>query len=264
MYNKMSDAYYAFLLDANYVSNDVVRSQWTIKLSTDQDLVYDRTRDYLQEVCQMAAKEEKRNGNLDRDVDWHRNFFKSMYFDNPKYTPQYIHESLHKNWFLVHKYEQFKKELLNKNNQKDDGLYYLWLTFNFSPTISVARMVSEIDLIKNHRMFDKCKLTYCYEYYTENGFHPHCHMLVELNRTGTLPGATVNQNVMKVTSRKGILAIDYKMKDATKYEKRAQPRSHYHAYLSGNKIEDKQKSVEKDKVWRNENNLEPVYVHECV
>lgn len=174
------------------------------------------------------------------------------------YTPEEIKLRVYNEW-LSHKYKYFKK---NWKPNQDEGLGYMHLTFNFKPETEAVEFVLDMARITNLAIFDDCKLTYCYEYFGSKGEHPHVHMLVELNRTGTISMSTIEQKVFQDKKVKEYMSIKYQFSWAKKYQHFCRPRSVHLAYIQGHKIPSKMSQVAQDKLWRSENNLEDIYIRE--
>lgn len=186
----------------------------------------------------------------------------SIFFTVPEFYDVNKHKLSWVYW-IDYKRDEFRKNWKPTNN---NGLAYLWLTWNFKHDTSIEKVKIEIDRITNHSIFSKCKLTYCYEFHTEKGSHPHVHMLVELKRTGTINPSDIKdklftKNLLKIHSKE---AFKYLYSWATgKYiDKRCKNKDIYLAYLSGNKKNEKENNCDNDKNWRQLNNLENLYIKE--
>lgn len=223
-------------------------AEWQLLRST--KYVYNPTYDYLSEIRDRYIREydyPKGNGIL---------VFNAVFFE--KYdSPRPDKHLTAYNFWLNYKYQDFR---INWKPKDNDGLNFLFITFNFSPKITINDVKLEIDRIINLPIFNDCKLTYCFENYTESGEHPHVHMLVELKRTGSLSFSTIKQKIFQKKSLSEIMNINIKMSWAKDYNDRTQKRAVHLAYLSGNKIEKKQEDCEKDKLWRSVNNLNDLYI----
>lgn len=173
-------------------------------------------------------------------------------------TPEEMKYRVYNEW-LSHKYKHFKN---NWKPKSDDGLGYMWLTINFAPDVTVSEAKLHAAAIFNLKVFARSKISYCYEYNTEQGSHIHIHALIELNHTGKVSFSALKDDILKAKSRQGKMNIYLKMSWAKKYADRCDNRIKYNAYLSGNKTEEKLDNIEKDKIWRKENNLEEIYIKE--
>lgn len=235
------------------------RVEWNILKETD-DYKYNPTYDYLFEggVLDRVINEYKRDSRFTEPELAARGLFTEVN-SNDKHKLAYI-------YWLDYKKDDFKKKW--KPNSVSQGLSYLWLTWNFKPDASLAEVKSQINRIVNHSIFSKCKLTYNFEYYTGSGTHPHVHMLVELQRTGNINPADIKDKIFSKELKKimSVDAFNYLYSWATgKYiEKRCKSKEIYLAYLSGNKKESKDENCDKDKEWRQLNNLENLYIKENI
>lgn len=222
------------------------------KLLKDGKYKYDECYDYATEVLPYVINMYKQWNLPNYEMAAQNALFE-------KFTPGL---SLHKrayNYWIDMKWEQFKKDWKPKDQ---DGLNFIWMTLNFHPSVSVSDMCIETVRIINLPIFAQCKISYCYEYYTEKGSHPHVHMLIELKRTGCISFGQINQKIFQKKSLREIMNLNVKMSWAKDIKDRTQKRAVHQAYLAGNKIEEKQDKCEKDKLWRIENNLEELYIKE--
>lgn len=172
------------------------------------------------------------------------------------YTSSEMKERVWKEW-LSHKYKHFKN---NWKPKTDDGLNYMWLTINFAPDVTILDAQLHAAAIFNLKILSRAKITYCYEYNTKEGQHIHIHALVELKHTGTVGFSALKDDVLKAKNRQGKMNLYLKMSWAKKYTDRCDSRAYYIAYLNGHKTEEKLECVDKDKIWRKENNLEELYI----
>lgn len=172
------------------------------------------------------------------------------------YTAEEIKKRIYGEW-LFHKKKFFKKNW--KPNQEDKGLGYMHLTFNFHPDTDINVFKLDMSRIVNLAVFDDCNLTYSYEYYGSNKCHPHCHMLVELTRTGTKSKSTIEEKVFQMKKLKEYMSIQFQFSWANKDSFKVRSRAVTLAYIQGKKTEDKIEQVEKDKLWRQLNNIEDIY-----
>lgn len=235
---------------ASYLEPTPLVAEW--RVYKEQNLKYDPCYDYYAEVYPLEIKA------FEHDHPEHKSNAEpaiQSFLSEPRPQPHYFIYTL----WLSHKYKHFKKNWKPKN---DDGLNFLHITFNFSDKITVNDVVLEMTSIVNNAVFKNCKLTWCYEYYTDHGCHPHIHMLVELNRTGTISPSTLKQKIFAKQSLKEILNINYKLSWAKEYKDRCEKRAVILAYITGNKIVTKNENSEKDKHWRKLNNLEDLYIKE--
>lgn len=264
--------------------NDILISEWNqLKLTTHK---YDPNYNYYSELLSYELAENKRSeypikdnefpGFLaDRIFNYKRptrtigNYCPSCrQYTCGKYcvedsckttlTPDEMKERVYIEW-LSHKYKNFKK---NWKPKQDDGLNYIWLTINFAPDVSVHQAQLHVASIFSLAIFNRTKITYCYEYNTKAGNHIHVHALIEMNSTGTISFSSLKDDILRAKSRQGKLNIYLKMSWARKYEDRCDNRAVYLAYLNGNKVSEKIENTEKDKLWRSENGLQELYIRE--
>lgn len=232
------------------------RVEWNILKQTDE-YKYDPTYDYLYEgnVFKRTVNQFKRDDYQDPEATVRSMFFEENTVDKHKlawvYFMDYARDDFRKNW---------------KPNQVSQGLSYLWLAWNFKPDAPMSDVKKQIERIVNHSIFSKCKLTYNFEFHTDSGTHPHVHMLVELKRTGNINPSDIKDKIFTQELKKihSVDAFTYYYSWATgKYiDKRCKSKDIYLAYLSGNKKESKNENCEKDKLWRQLNSLENLYIKE--
>lgn len=113
-------------------------------------------------------------------------------------------------------------------------------------TWSVSSGVKLIESILSFDWVDKAQAVF--ELHRENGIHPHIHFLIEsnLSKSKILEKIWACKGIKKIVLQKSF--IDYKL---------AMP---YHdKYILGDKTEDKIIYVNKDRVWRVENNIKHLY-----
>lgn len=255
--------------------NDDLNLEWLSLRETDE-YKFNPTRNYYYEALEMGLKNNKYSPDK-MDENEFKNLFQERMFHSRvhdtscncvhKYmcdkwcppTPEYIKNRIYKEW-LGYKFQNFKRNYKPKN--EDEGLNYLWLTFNYHKDTPMNVVKTDMARIVGLAVFDKCKLTYTYEYYTEKGFHPHVHMLVELKRTGTISPSTLKEKVFQYKKLAEYMSITYFYSWATgkNIKKRTNKRSIYNAYLLGNKKLLKEDNCEKDKEFRQLNELEELYI----
>lgn len=228
-------------------------SEWKQLLST--KYAYDPTYDYVGEGGTLGrlSAEFKRDGIHDDPVVAARNVLVLQ----PTEKSNVNKHKLAWVYWIDYKKKDFIKDWKPKD---DEGLNYMWITLNYSPNMSVCDVLLETARIVNLPILARSKRTYCFEYNTDSGSHPHVHMLVELKRTGTVAMSSFLDDVYKKKSLKENLAVDYKFSWAKQYEKRCQKRPILIAYLNGDKIDKKVSNSVKDKLWRQENNIDDIYV----
>lgn len=209
--------------------------------------VYDPDYDYLPETYPYMIRFFKQCNPRSDDVEL---AVRNTLWETPPKDGDY-HKRVY-NWWLGYKREQFLKTWKPRDN---DGLNYLFITLNYASDLPISQVSDETNRIINLPIFSNCKITYCFEYYTDNGCHPHVHMLVELKRTGTLSMSVILDKIYQKKTLKPILKVDIKMSWAAQINKRAQKRAVCLAYVTGQKIDGKQENVEKDKQWRQINNI---------
>lgn len=211
---------------------------------------YDPTYDYLAEFRNRYIKEMDNQYGKGEGLLIFNGLFFSDETSTDKHRLAYV-------YWLDYKYADFRREWSPKEK---DGLNYLYITFNFAKYMPVCIVQLEMERIINLSIFKDCKLTYCYEYYTEDGFHPHVHMLVELKRTGHIKPCDLKQKIFQKKGLDTVLNINYKLSWASSYKDRTSKRAVHIAYCNGMKIEKKQENCEKDEKWRQEHNLEKIYI----
>jgi len=123
--------------------------------------------------------------------------------------------------------------------------HFVTIGFNHQ-TWSVATCVAVIKRILALSWIDNA--TAVFELHRENGEHPHCHFLIDTKFTKSkiLEKLWAVRDIKRIVLQKAF--IDYKV---------AQP---YHVkYIHGDKVEEKMPFVEKDKLWRQQNNIEQLF-----
>lgn len=243
-------------LQANRLEVGITESPMMLewKIIKEQKYPYDPCYDYAQEVFPRLQADLKRDGFREPETT-----ARSILFAPPEFTNINKHKTAYWYW-IDYKYSDYKRNWKPKDT---DGLNYMWLTFNFSPDVSIQDIQNEISRIINLPIFKSTTLSYVYEYYTEHGGHPHVHMLVEFNRTGTISISTLKQVIFQKKALKSIMNLSYKMSWSKDYKDRTEKRAVYKlGYLLGKKIESKLLNCEKDKEYRKINNLEQLYIKE--
>lgn len=241
---------------------------------------YDPTHNYFAEALSLALKDNKYSENSLDEKDYVVMFKERMFnvrrhaedclCGNPKHltyfcdnwrdlTPDEIKHRVY-NEFIALQYKRFKRKWTPKDT--DSGLKYMFITLNYSNDLSLNQIMVETSRIINLPIISPSKVTYCYERFTKEGEHTHVHMLVELNKTGTVAMSKFLDDVYKKKSLKSLLKVDYKFSWAKDFNKRCQSRAVCLAYIMGNKIDEKMENVGKDLEFRQNNNLEPFYIKE--
>lgn len=254
--------------------NNDMENEWA-HLKTTTPYKFDPARNYYHEALEMALKDNKYSINK-MDENIYKELFQDRMFNMKKpmpcvcrqqawlcecsrpYTSDEIKDKIYMEW-LSYKYQNFKR---NWKPKGDDGLNYMWITLNYATNMTINDVKLETARIVNLPALARSRITYCYELHTENGGHPHVHMLVELNYTGTVSMSTFLEKVYQKTSLKEKLLVDYKFSWAKDYTKRCNKRSVLLAYLAGDKVSEKMENVNRDKQWRMENNIEELYIKE--
>lgn len=243
-------------------AGEMLASDWNGQLLTNPDLKFSETRNYFDELLIQEIKKDKVCAKPEGEQfvrAWLTDTFfskKQLYINTPVEQQRRIYR-----WWLDNKYFEFRKTW-KPNSGKNDGLNYLFITLNFSPDTQVTKMLEETNRIVSLSVFSRCKLTYCFEYYTSDGTHPHVHILVELLKTGTIPMSSILEKIYQKKSLRDIMKDNIKFSWASDYKKRSQSRAVCLAYVTGNKCDDKNPKTELDKKWRQENNLEQMYIRE--
>ena len=130
----------------------------------------------------------------------------------------------------------------------EDGGDNFFVTFNFSDQLFNAQQVIQA----TNRLFEKSWVVSSYavfEYNTAQGCHPHCHMRLEVdkyNKKGKLLEKMVQSSLAKFTGGKNFIDVKPFMPI-------------HNDYLKFDKALEKQEYLEKDKLWRIENNI-PEYL----
>lgn len=157
-------------------------------------------------------------------------------------------------------FESDRRKLLNSSRQlellaREDVKYLsqnvtkLFITIGFNhQTWNVPSCVKVIETIIAFDWIKSC--TAKFEYFRENGEHPHCHFLIELSysisKSKVLEKIWAAKGIKKVCLKKSF--IDYKIA------------ADYHSdYVNGIKVKEKMKYVEKDIHWRLINNIPEVF-----
>lgn len=211
---------------------------------------YDECYDYAQDVLPWLVNEYKKLGLTDYEVCARNTLFEKI---NPNIS---LHKRSYQYWTDM-KWQEFQKDWKPKDT---DGLNFVWLTLNYSDKLSVQDIVIETTRISNLALFKQTKITYCYEFYTEKGSHPHVHMLIEMKTTGTIKPSTLTEKIFQKKSLREVMNINYKLSWASDIKDRTQKRAIHIAYLNGMKIDKKQDYCDLDKQWRIENGLEELYI----
>jgi len=258
----MNNAYYDYLSQQGSADTvDPARAAWLIE-KLKAEYIYDPKRDYLPEFYQMEHQEyKKQKGESYESIEqtWQAIFFSSS---NLSKGMPYVHKFIFHFW-SVHKSQQFRRNW-KPSNDVGKGLGYMFITLNFKSGVDVHIAVQNIQRITSLPIFKCCSIKYVIEKYTTAGEHIHCHMFVELKRAGTISMSLIEQKIFQLSKLKEILRVDYKFSWARDYDKRCQSRDICNAYITGNKIPKKMEHVELDRLFRRENNLEELYVIECV
>lgn len=213
---------------------------------------YDPCYDYATEVLPSLIVDYKRYGLDEPDKAARLTLYEKI---NPDIS---LHNRAYEYWTDM-KWRQFKKDWKPKDT---DGLNFLWITLNYSDKITISDVLIETVRIINLPIFKQTKITYCFENFTDAGSHPHVHMLVEMKTTGCISFSKIYEKVFQKKSLREIMNINIKMSWAKDVKDRTQKRAVHLAYLNGMKIEKKQEHCELDKQWRQENNLEDIYIKE--
>lgn len=225
------------------------REAWKAKVLTTPSLQYDPCYDYAIEVESKIIYDNKYKYNLpDADAVAKQ----ILYVPNGTVDKH----RLAYNYWIDYKYYDFKKEYIKQDHE---GLNYIHLTINFRPDIPIDRVVEETTRILSLAVFSQTQITYCYEFHTNSGSHPHVHALIELTRTGTIKKGAVEQAVFKKKGVKDILNLRFGYSNG-KGSFKAGNRATCLAYIQGHKIDEKADAVNNDKEWRRLNNLENVYI----
>lgn len=253
--------------------NDVLNQEWEVyKLS---NFKYDPTYNYYEPALEFALRENKISPNRVPDEDV-RSLYQARFFERKKHrescccdgpvifcdnrrdlTADEIKYCIYQD-YLSYQYKYFKKNW--KPVVKDEGLKYMMITLNYADDLSINEVVLETARILNLPILKPSTITYTYEMFGSKGTHPHVHALVELKRTGTVAMSSFLDDVYKKKALKGKLHVDFQFSWAKEFRKRCRSRAECRAYCTGHKAPEKMKYVEKDKLWKKENNLEEFYI----
>lgn len=229
-------------------------NEYLVLKQTKSPYKYDECYDYAAEALPHLIKCYKDWGFDDYELAARNAMFE-------KFNPNI---SLHKRAYMYWEdmaWEKFKKNWKPIDNQ---GLNYMWITINFAPDTPMPVVVVETARIVNLPLFKDTTITYVYEFHTSGCGHPHVHMLIELKRTGTICYATIKE---KILQKKSLEKYQFNCKIQQSWAHKHDYRCHnnrawYQAYVRGHKALEKEDNVEKDRLWRAENNLEELYIKE--
>lgn len=137
-------------------------------------------------------------------------------------------------------------QILLPPSLKDD----IFLTIGFNhQTWNVQACKDIIDKIMNLPFIEKCEAVF--EYYRENGQHPHCHFYIVT--TNKIPKSKVLEKVWAVAGIKKVVLnknfIDFKI-----------AKEQHKGYVRGVKRDDKLQYVGLDRIWREANNIPHLFV----
>lgn len=243
-------------LDSEILSPAVLA--WRIERSK-EIYQYDSCYDYLSEIKEYYINEHEQERKVNKCQCTGYELFAETFINRGINCTTNIHKLAHTYWLSMH----YNKFLKNYKQPTMMGLKHLWITFNFSDKLLVPEVVLEMERILGLALWRDTTLTYCYEYNTgEDKSHPHVHMLIQLKRTGTIKKTEI---IEKVFQKKGLdkkLNLNIKFSWATDFAWKCNTVEYHLAYLNGKKIDDKIENCDVDKLWRQQNNLENVYVLE--
>lgn len=237
-----------------------MQSDWELYKQT--NMQYDPAINYFNLVVENEIQFDKYSKQPQGETfvrQWLHGSLRDCY-EELKKSDEYVKQKFYK-WYVANEYDKFRRNW-KPNDTKDEGLNFLWVTFNFKSDTDLNVIKVDMSRILSLAIFDNTKITYCYEYHTEQGTHPHVHALIELNRTGTIPMSKIEQDIFKDKKLRDRLSLCIRFSWAKKFDLRCQKRAICQAYLNGNKIDEKKENVENDKTWRKENNLEELYIKE--
>jgi len=125
--------------------------------------------------------------------------------------------------------------------------FFCTIGFNHQ-TYTIAKCVDVINKILSFDWVLKCRAVF--EYYRENGEHPHVHFLI----TTTLTKSKVIEKIWATGGIKQIVLANRGIKPSTFIDVKPAERAH-HKYIMLDKQEKKMSYVAKDIIWRRENSI---------
>lgn len=237
-------------------------AEWHQKILDDPDYQFQENRNYVEDIIKQEIKKDKHCAKPEGEVfvrSWviETLLGKKLLYDN---NPEQQQKRAYK-WWIDNEYFEFRRTW--KPNKKLDELNFLWVTLNFEPTGDIVNCDLEVRRVTKLAIFKRCKITWAWEYYTAEGEHPHVHMLIELQRTGTIPFSEIVEKI-NANKKSRFAAYNEKVKFswAREAKMRCWSRAVCIAYLHGQKIDAKVSSCEKDKQWRAAVGLEEIYHYE--
>jgi len=136
-------------------------------------------------------------------------------------------------------------QILEKVAMEDQGstnIYFITIGFNHQ-TFTVKAAMMAINAVFRKSFVDSAEGVF--EFYRTNGEHPHIHIIMEVPKMR--PGILVTKIFQTAGMSKVVLSRNFiDVKPCEEY--------HY-KYLEGNKIEEKMECCEKDKLWREQNQI---------
>jgi len=212
-------------------------------LVVDQEIALDKKsrqahgEEYIRQWLSLSLRDAYEVNN--RDDDWVKNHYYK--------------------WWVSNKYSEFSKNW-KPDTAQDSGLNFMFVTFNFKDGTDINLIKMDMTRILNLPVFKMTTITYTFEYHSSHGHHPHCHALIELNRTGTISPSTMLEKIFQQKKLNEYLAVHYLLSWANKHQKKCRKRSICLAYVTGQKAERKLEHCEGDKIWRAENGFQESYV----
>lgn len=142
--------------------------------------------------------------------------------------------------------KKWHRDCYNNNLMAETAIsHFVTLNFNHQ-TWSIKKC---LDLLNRILSFDWIESAKCaFELHRANGDHPHIHMLIESKecKSKVLEKIWATAGIKKIMLKKSF--IDYKIGLPC-----------HQKYIVGDKQESKMPYVEKDRLWRKENNIQELY-----
>jgi len=130
--------------------------------------------------------------------------------------------------------------------------WFITIGFNHQ-TYNIKECCVVIGLVLSHSIVKEGEAVF--EFHRENGFHPHCHFLLQLN--DTLPKSKIVEKLFAIKGMKKVVLsktfIDVK-----------QAEEYHIKYLKGDKTQEKMECVEKDIEFRNKNSIPQKFFSQAI
>lgn len=161
-------------------------------------------------------------------------------YANPRVKQNHAEMLYEADQLWLEKCSQIKKTMFKRVKTKPTTCF-VTIGFNHQ-TWSIQ---SCIDVINKIKSFDWVKsFQGCFELHRQNGEHPHCHMIIDTDETKSkvLEKIWATKGIKKIVLKKSF--IDYKVCE-----------DYHYKYIHGDKIESKILYVNKDNLWRVQNDI---------